>query len=182
MSTGHSCVFYDVPFMSSAQFFTGVLIFSNFWILTFCHAYSDYFSQIKNLLNASLPSTFLTQRPSSFFPNEPANWLTPRTLPLCPSSWGCLSSFKDMNQDMLPLCPKISPHSPSSLEVISLLLFTMESLPVALRCQLLTSSVSVHPLPVQECLFPLPLSIHSNSGFNIQIFPLKCFPRSSQRK
>lgn len=65
-----------------------------------------FFFQTK-LLNTSFLSTPLTQRPSFIFAKEP-NWF-----PLCPSSWGCLSSFQYTNQNMPPLCSNISPEPTS---------------------------------------------------------------------
>lgn len=151
-----------------------LLGYSVFSIWTVCHVCSHY----RSLLNTSLTSTLWTQRPSSFFPQEPAAWL----IPLCPSSWGCLSFFQYTNQNTPPFCPKVLPAPASNLA--GNLTFAVHGGISSLWSSDASLSppqyLSAHPVPAWERLFPLLLSIQHflwlqdpglSSGMLSQIFP-----------
>lgn len=160
--------------MSPAQFSTGILSIFDM----------NSLSRLQSLqISLKYISYFHSLDPKAciFLPQEPATWL----LPLCPSSWGCLSFFSNTQiKTRFLSAQRCPPHRPPPLLAISLLLFMVafphcgprmpasHLLNISLHTLFLPGNASSH--------FFCPAS--TSSGFKIQVFPLGCFPRSSQGK
>lgn len=169
MSTGHSYVFYDVPFMSPAQFSTGVL--------------SIFDMSSLSCLQSLQISYFHSLHPKAcIFLPPGACYLAPSTLSILLGLPEFFLIHKSKHASFLPKGPPPAPASTLAGNLTFAVHGGLSSLWSSDTSLSPPQSLSAHPVPAWERLFPLLLSSSTSSGFKIQVFPLGCFPRSSQGK